>query len=462
MSNDDQVQIGKLDASDEISRILGMINTKDDQSTTPAQAVQPVDKSTPQGPIEVEVSDVSTHNQTETTHKAVDWPSIPEELASSIYQPEEEETYSPSKAAIKKVSGIAFAVLPYILIFAVGVGIYYFFFADSSIKWHLPFTQKTTQTPEQVAAETIAKNLKSAQSDQKGEYEAWIKQFFFTVTDQTRLEMDTVTPNGFTNFENFLLGLNPKTRDANANGKIDALDVLAGQNPETGKELSDSQKDAIAKYFNTKEILKRLNQSSSRQVPAKGVSIRTFFNKEALASEGGRVAGASTNSPSANQSITAASGKYKINLNTPGRLEIPSIEVNVPIIWTNNPADFDEDLKKGVVHHPDTPLPGDIGTAYIAGHSTNYQWIKADFNKVFARINELNPGATFKITVVNAEGKNIKMYYSVDKTQIFEANDQAQFVNFADSRVALSTCWPIGSLKQRMVTYAKLTKVEEM
>ena len=43
------------------------------------------------------------------------------------------------------------------------------------------------------------------------------------------------------------------------------------------------------------------------------------------------------------------------------------------------------DLKKGPGHYPDTPLPGQLGNAAIAGHRTTY-------GQPFYRIDQLQPG----------------------------------------------------------------------
>ena len=53
------------------------------------------------------------------------------------------------------------------------------------------------------------------------------------------------------------------------------------------------------------------------------------------------------------------------------------------------------DLRKGPGHYPDSPMPGQLGNAAIAGHRTTYG---APFN----RIDELAPGD--EITIVTVVG----------------------------------------------------------
>jgi len=66
-----------------------------------------------------------------------------------------------------------------------------------------------------------------------------------------------------------------------------------------------------------------------------------------------------------------------INQSVPGRLQIPSLKIDAPLIWSSDPKNFDTDLQSGVIHYPGTALPGEIGTTYISGHSSNYSWAKA-------------------------------------------------------------------------------------
>ena len=50
------------------------------------------------------------------------------------------------------------------------------------------------------------------------------------------------------------------------------------------------------------------------------------------------------------------------------RIEIPSIGLDAKVVAGVTP----EDLKKGPGHYPDTPMPGQLGNAAIAGHRTTY------------------------------------------------------------------------------------------
>lgn len=151
-----------------------------------------------------------------------------------------------------------------------------------------------------------------------------------------------------------------------------------------------------------------------------------------------------------------------IDTNIPGVLEIPSISVTVPLIWTKDTKDFDEDLKKGVVHYPGTALPGQVGTAYISGHSSGYAWDKSLYKKIFSKLGNVPDYASFIMTLTLTDGTKIKQQYVVARRGIYKPDDQEQFKNTAEPLVALSTCWPVGTTKDRLVLFGKLVSTEKL
>src|SRR3989338_9829164 len=155
-------------------------------------------------------------------------------------------------ASINKMTGVFYVlkiVLPYMAIFAIGVLLYYFYFADPSNRPEL--ATKTEQELQQEQVKTRQAQLQAIQSQQSKAYTAWINQFYFAVSDARVVAPDTLAVNGLTNFENYLLGLNPKMYDALGNGKSDAENVLNGVNPKTGGSLTENQRDMVAQYFDT-------------------------------------------------------------------------------------------------------------------------------------------------------------------------------------------------------------------
>jgi sortase A len=163
-----------------------------------------------------------------------------------------------------------------------------------------------------------------------------------------------------------------------------------------------------------------------------------------------------------NTAQAASGSSVKVNTDHDAMISIPSLNINVPLVWTKNTKDFDNDLKRGVVHYPGTAMPGKIGTSYISGHSSNYAWVKSDYNKIFENLDDLKDGEKFTVTVTTSEGKKTKLTYVVKRRGEYAPNDQAQFANTSQSLVALSTCWPPGTTAKRLVVFGELTGTENI
>lgn len=404
------------------------------------------------------------------------------------------ELMGKGKSTLTLFGHLLLGVAPYVVVFIVGVLVYYTWFADPATRPDVlkGLQRKTVSVTAQKQAAWVALK-KSEQTN----FNNWMNQYYFAITDTSVLNEDLVAVNGLTNFENYLLKLNPKTNDVRHTGKLDAELVMSGIDPITGESLADWQRDLVAKYFDSTAIMSRIpgtvaganTMVTPRGAPAGEFRVATNVNNNLVVPSPESPISSVTPliptvtpvptaaaTPTPKPSLSVASEKVvlarpstdncaenSLNIDTTvsGRLEIPLLKVNVPIIWTRDAKNFDTDLKSGVVHYPCTPLPGDIGTSYISGHSSNYAWIKASYNQIFAKLNDLPVGATFKITVVGQDGKDIRLYYVVENKQIFSATDQAQFINTAQSRVALSTCWPINTNQKRLVAFAKLDRVEK-
>lgn len=396
------------------------------------------------------------------------------------------------------------AILPFAAVFLIGIFLYYFFF--TKVDFTTVFKQKTTVSTPQV---TLIEQL---EQQDKVAYNAWIAGYYYDVTDPKLLDPEADNSgNGLSNFQKYLLNLNPKSYDTLGLGEADSQLIAQGTNPLTGAALTDDQKNIIGKYVDMEVVMNRLTlfnlQNPSRVA---GVSIGTNGNNSAFGgnnndnnnpgatAQGGKYsyssnanynyspgsttgtgsvnnnsgtnggAGSSNNSqnqrnsPNTGVNLTPISNsQVDINTSLPGLLEIPDLKIKVPIIWTKDPKNFDQDLQVGVVHYPGTALPGEIGTTYISGHSSNYIWAKGSYNQIFSKLGNLALNTSFKITVTKPDGKTVVFNYVVTKSQQYAPADQAQFVNGGKSTVALSTCWPVGSTAKRLVVFGQLTQVQD-
>ena len=163
--------------------------------------------------------------------------------------------------------------------------------------------------------------------------------------------------------------------------------------------------------------------------------------------------------------ITPASADVTFSV-TPyeNRIIIPRLGKNIPLVDVEHDADakfgemqdvFMEELKKWVVRYPGTARPGEVGNAFIFGHSSNYPWIASEYNDVFALVDTL------------IDGDKIIVYYNQHK-YTYRITDRAT-VRPGDTRVlssrdpnkkelSIMTCWPIGTTLERYIIFAELVE----
>jgi sortase A len=125
------------------------------------------------------------------------------------------------------------------------------------------------------------------------------------------------------------------------------------------------------------------------------------------------------------------------------RLIIPRMSLN-RIVVEGATADA---LTKGPGHFPETPLPGQLGNAAIAGHRTTHL-------HPFFDIDQLQPGD--EITVVTLNGRYV---YHVTGTEIVGPEDYAAVIPTTDDTKAtltLVSCTPRYSATNRIVVRSEL------
>jgi sortase A len=126
-----------------------------------------------------------------------------------------------------------------------------------------------------------------------------------------------------------------------------------------------------------------------------------------------------------------------------GIIEIPAIGVTKYVVAGVETSD----LKKGPGHYPNTPFPGELGNAAIAGHRTTY-------GEPFRQLDELAVGDS--VVVTDLVGR--RFTYLVTGQQIVTPKD-SWVVDTVDPTIAtltLTTCHPEFSAKQRLIVFAEL------
>ena len=125
-----------------------------------------------------------------------------------------------------------------------------------------------------------------------------------------------------------------------------------------------------------------------------------------------------------------------------GRLSISSISLRRYVVEGTDTAS----LRKGPGHYPSTPLPGERGTAAIAGHRTTY-------GAPFRRLDKLERGD--RIVVDMPHGRFV---YRVQRVRIVDDQDLSVLRKVGYDRLVLSACHPLYSAAQRIVAFARLER----
>ena len=134
--------------------------------------------------------------------------------------------------------------------------------------------------------------------------------------------------------------------------------------------------------------------------------------------------------------------------NVVANLIIPRIGVDVYVVEGVSK----EDLKKGPGHFRETPMPGQLGNAAIAGHRTTYA-------SPFGELDKLQPGDLITVVMPATASPSGTFTYMVTGTVIVEPSEYAAVIPTIDPTVAtltLATCHPKWTSDKRLVVQATL------
>lgn len=133
------------------------------------------------------------------------------------------------------------------------------------------------------------------------------------------------------------------------------------------------------------------------------------------------------------------------------KLETNDVSIVAPIV-----EGVDEnDLKRGIGHHPETPWPDEkTGNVILAGHSSDID-PNNDYGKVFKDLNKAKIGDN--VQIVYPESTYI--YKIVSRNEI-SPSDTTFFGQDAGPRLTFYTCSPVFTNWRRLVYIASLTEIK--
>lgn len=149
--------------------------------------------------------------------------------------------------------------------------------------------------------------------------------------------------------------------------------------------------------------------------------------------------------------LAAQSNEKKIQIKD--TLIIPKLNIQVPIFFSEKEENIENDLLRGVSHHPSTSKPGENGNILISGHSSNYFWERGDYNSVFANLSELDDNDEL---FVYYKSKRYDYKVFENKVLSLEQSKEEIFREEKKSIMNLVTCWPTGTTWKRLVVKANL------
>lgn len=136
-------------------------------------------------------------------------------------------------------------------------------------------------------------------------------------------------------------------------------------------------------------------------------------------------------------------------------LIVPKVGINAEVVPNVNPLKANEytvALKKGVAHASTSYFPDQPGPVYLFSHSTNYEWFVDDLNAVFYHLKNLEQG---DLVVLFYKGN--RYTYKLTHKKVVSPKDISYLAPDSDERtLILQTCWPPGSIAQRLLLFAEL------
>lgn len=112
---------------------------------------------------------------------------------------------------------------------------------------------------------------------------------------------------------------------------------------------------------------------------------------------------------------------------SPSHIDIPSINVSLPIISAISKGNLWETTNVGVSYLQTTPVPGQKGNSVLYGH--NWKSLLGDLYKV-------KPGQNIDITL----NTGVKKRFVVEYTAVVDPSQTYIIDNTQDSRITLYTC----------------------
>jgi len=133
-------------------------------------------------------------------------------------------------------------------------------------------------------------------------------------------------------------------------------------------------------------------------------------------------------------------------------IEIPKLGISAPLRFVQNENEVNSALDSGVVHFPDSALPGEIGEIIILGHSAPPGWPKIKYDWVFSQIQDLGAG---DLIILNFKKCEFSFKVSDKKILLRGGEIPEDWKVDGESTLVLISCWPPGKDIKRIAVMAE-------
>ncbi len=325
--------------------------------------------------------------------------------------------------------------------------------ALAPILFGISFTSLTYGSFENSEHAEIDLALSKAEARYFGLDPFWLKRYNITVEKESDVLADT-DGDGLSLREEYRYLTDPSDADTDDDTYPDGQEVRKGYSP-LGAGRLDMDGDGLSDSWEEANGLSMKESNANTDPDEDGLSNEQEFShgtKPLVADTDGD--GYADGQEVRNGYDPAASGSAKPKV----EILIQALNISAPIVLSDSVSDkaLLEDLTKGVVRYPTTAFAGQDGNMVLSGHSSNYSWIKSDYNYVFRSIGKLKSGDEIVIRVTQANGKTFDYVYRMKSHAIVTPDDPAIFASQGSPTLTLVTCWPLGTQLKRYIVTAEL------
>lgn len=261
-------------------------------------------------------------------------------------------------------------------------------------------------------------------SDSDGIYDWWENLFGLDKNDP-RDALQDFDGDGLTNLEEFKYRTHPRVADSDLDGNFDGIEVQNGINPAGRGPLNDApwiirEND---KDGDGLEIIHEVFFGTDQdKADTDGDGVDDYA--ELLLGRDPR-----------------GEGSFSL------RLEIPSIDVDLPVLLkgSKDSEDFLSEIGQNAVLYPKTAFPGTRGNAYIFASSGSYKVEGKKMKGEFSRLAEIKTGdfITLKLKFDNGEEKRV--VYRAEFQEEVSPKDLRIARDYEGHELTLGTTWPPGA-----------------